>query len=146
MRSRSIRLYLILLLILAVFSGLTCVEGLSEEEIRIDLANAFELVAGAEAAGADVSDLVLKLDEAARIASGGSDADLQQAEQLIGYVESNILEAQLGGEERIRTRYIVTIIVLISVASIAAAVWLRGSGWFWRLWLRVYGRWRVEKL
>lgn len=140
------RLYFIVLLLLMMLPGFTCVNCLSEDEIRVDLAKAYELVAGAEAAGADVTDLVSKLDEAAQVSLDGSESDLQRAEQLIVSVESTVLEVQLSGEERIRTRLIVTTIVLISIASIAAAVWLRGSGWFWRLWLRVYGGWSVEKL
>jgi hypothetical protein len=103
-------------------------------------------VAGAEAAGGNVTGLVWRLNEAARLIDFGGVDDVSKAEGIIGEVVSAAPLVQSSGAERITNRYLVTGVVLVVLAAAGVAVWFRGSRWVWGAWLRARGGWRVERV
>lgn len=116
------------------------------DEARIDLASAYSAVSRAEAAGGNVTGLVLRLNEAARLIDSGGVDDVSRAEGIIGEVVAAAPQVQSAGAERITNRYIVTGVALVVLAAAGVAVWFRGSRWVWGAWLRARGGWRVERV
>jgi hypothetical protein len=146
MKSFYTRLQLMsLFLLVLLMSSYGSVRGLTEEDVRGDLVKAYDAVSRAEVAGADVHVLILMLDEAARMIPGASGSVLEQADQIISSVQTQAPVAQIQGEQRLTNRFIFVALALIILSVLAVAVWFKGSGWFWGLWLKSHSGWRVEK-
>ena len=116
------------------------------DDARADLAGAYVVVSRAETAGGNVTGLVLRLNEAARLIDSGGVDNVSKAGGIIGEVVSAAPLVQSSGVERITNRYIVTGVVLVVLVAAGVAVWFRGSRWVWGAWLRARGGWRVERV
>jgi len=122
------------------------VNAVTVDEAHSRLAQAYEAVAAAEAAGGNVTVLAWRLNEAASLIDAGGDVKLDDAVVIIDEVMATAPSVQAAGEERITTRYIVTGVVLVLLAAAGVLVWFRGSRWYWSAWLRARRGWRVERV
>jgi len=122
------------------------VNAVTVDEAHSRLAQAYEAVAAAEAAGGNVTVLAWRLNEAASLIDAGGDVKLDDAVVIIDEVMATAPSVQAAGEERITTRYIVTGVVLVLLGAAGVLVWFRGSRWYWSAWLRARRGWRVERV
>lgn len=138
------RLSALLMIVLILTNTAQCL-ALTEEGIRGDLAEAYEAVYRAEAAGGDIHELIPKLDEAARLIQGASPASMEQAKTLIDQVKTQVPQIQTQGEQTRTNRLYLTAAALIIIGSLIIIIWRRGSHWFFNSWLKTHKGWVVEK-
>jgi len=122
------------------------VGAVTVEEARTNLARAYVVVSGAEAAGGNVTALAWRLNEAAALINAGGGDNLAKADGVINEVLAAAPQVQSAGAERITNRYIATGVVLVVLVVVGVAVWLRGSRWYWGAWVRAKRGWRVERV
>lgn len=107
---------------------------------QVDLvADAFSAVKAAEDAGADVSLLVEKLNEAlVLVESGDSAGDI---------LRSIIVDARAARSAAVTQGNVDAGVAIVKVGVLvgaAAFVWLRGDSYFWRLWRRTKEGYMVD--
>lgn len=131
-----------LLPILLVFTLL--IPSASAQVLETERITAFQAIISAEDAGADVSSLVSKYDEALRLIDTG---DLENISTANLYFTQIISEAAILESEAIQQGNIDAAIAIGKVVVLVAAavvVWMRGDQWFWRLWRRTRRGYMVE--
>jgi hypothetical protein len=133
------------LLLIVVLSSVPSVAALTEDDVRAELATAYEAVARAEAAGGYVAGMASQLDDVARKLPGASPDSLAMYKSMVDSVLAEASSSEVQGSQRITNRLIVVGVVLVVIAALGVAVWTRGSKWFWGAWLRSHGGWRIER-
>jgi len=139
------QLLLILLLLITTHSGTPFSYGqIREDELRSDLAAAFEIVSRAEHGGAQVKDLVEELNIALVLIESGRTADLHIAETKIDAIIASASTLETTATtiilfQRLKTAFILGL--LIASAIIAKRY---GPKVFWTMWLRVMRGWTVH--
>jgi hypothetical protein len=92
---------------------------------------AFTAIKAAEEAGADVSELVLSLNEALALIESGDSAN-----GLLGDIIADADSARVTAVNQGNIAGGVAILKVVVLVGVAAFVWLRGDEYFWRLWRR----------
>jgi len=123
-------------LLLAV--ALAVAAGAAQAEGGLDglAAEVFTAITEAEEAGGDVSELVEGLDRALALMRSGDPADEYAAEGLLNDLLVEAEAVRAAGARRETYEAAVAVAKTVVLLGAAAAVWLRGDGWFWRLWRR----------
>jgi hypothetical protein len=128
-----------------VLSRIHPIAALTEEDVRAELATAYEAVARAEAAGGFVAGMVSQLDDVARKLPGASPDSLVVYKSMVDAVLSEAPGVEAQGRQRITNRFIVVGVALAIIVALGVTVWTCGSLWFWEAWLRSHDGWRVER-
>jgi len=115
-----------------------------EDELRSDIAAAFEIVTKAERGGVDVETLVEDLNAALRLIEDGRAANLDLAETKIAAIIASAptLAGKISSITMFRWLKTVFIITLLAAAIITAKRY--GPKAFWTLWLRAMRDWTVH--
>jgi len=133
------------LLLIVVLSSIHPVAALTEDDVRAELATAYEAIAKAEAAGGSVAGLATQLDNVARKLPGAPPDLLVTDKSILDAVLAEASSAEAQGKQRTTNRLIVVGAALAVIAALGVVVWMSGSKWFWGAWLRAHNGWRVER-
>jgi hypothetical protein len=139
---KPISLILIFVLLATI---VTPVKGVSLDVVRSELVRAFVEVQKAEQDGADVSLLAPKLEAAAVLLNEGGEDNISRALALILEVRIAVPTAVTLGNQYAYNRSIITIISVATLGILGALILVYGSKFYWGLWLRIRGGWRVER-
>jgi hypothetical protein len=133
-------------LLVLVLLSVPSAGALTEDDVRDDLARAYESVVRAEAAGGYVAGMVSQLDDVARKLPDATPASLEAYNTMIDAVMVEAASAEVAGRQSgtIRLYEVVTVVMIIVVLGVL--FWSRGSRWFWGAWLQAHRGWKVERI
>jgi hypothetical protein len=134
----------LILLIVLLTTVITSVKSLSTDETRSELLSGFILVRMAERQGGNVVQLIHKLNTAALLLDAGSEENVTRARTLISEVKAEIPSIVSVGSQNAFNRFIVAVISVAALGILGIIVYVYGSKFYWGLWLRTHGNWRVE--
>jgi hypothetical protein len=134
----------LILLIILLATAITPVKSLSTDEIRSELESSFILVRMAEQQGGNVIQLVHNLNTAALLLDSGSEENVTQARVLISEVKAEIPSIVTTGNQNASNSITVAAISVAVLGILGILVYVYGSKFYWGLWLRTHGNWRVE--
>ena len=121
---------------------------IENEEAKGKIIQAFKAVADAEEKGGDVSPLVIELNSAidlAQEAESANDEDLMK--KALSRLDEVIEKAPKVGEQGLAAaqwRQITSAVALCIEASTALIAYVYAPQAFWRIWIRVKGKWNVK--
>lgn len=134
---------LLLAFLLASHMRVPLVQGqVADEEVRINLVEAYEAVAEAEEAGGEVSGLLERLNDALGLMEQGR---FGEADIIVAEVLSRAPLVESTGAQGERYRLAVGVGTAVALVSLAAVSWLFGSRFIWRVWLRSRRGWVVRR-
>ncbi|MCW3989026.1 MAG: hypothetical protein NWE88_02995 [Candidatus Bathyarchaeota archaeon] len=137
--------FLILIILTAALNTPPTTHGQNrEDELRSDIAAAFEIVTKAERGGVDVETLVEDLNAALRIIEDGRATNLDLAETKIDAIIASAptLAGKIASIAMFRWLKTVFTITLLSATAIIAKRY--GPKAFWTLWLKAMRDWTVH--
>jgi len=137
--------FLILIILTAALNTPPMTHGQNrEDELRSDIAAAFEIVSKAERGGVDIENLVEELNDALGLIEDGRVPRLDLAETKIDAIITSapILDGKIASITMLRWLKTVFIITLLAASAIIAKRY--GPKAFWTLWLRAMRDWTVH--
>jgi len=105
----------------------------------------FNEISEAEASGAEVSQLVVELNQIILLVNRGTETDLNEANTRLGQLSEAALDATVTGSRTTQNELISTVIIGVTSIITSILAWIYTPRIFWALWLRVKGDWTVEK-
>lgn len=136
---------MVLYALLILLALLPTASALEQEELRAVAVEVFRAISEAERAGGDVSELVLRLNEAIRLIDSEKEVDLAQAKVLLEQVRAQTSLVQAAGVQQTTKSYLDIGATLVVLGVVGVLVWVYGSQVFLRLWVRRRVGWRVER-
>jgi len=138
-------LFIAFLLTCLQSSTLLPVQAQTVEEITAEILVVFNEISEAEASGAEVSQLVVELNQIILLVNRGTETDLNEANTRLGQLSEAALDATVTGSRTTQNELISTVIIGVTSIITSILAWIYTPRIFWALWLRVKGDWTVEK-
>ena len=138
-------LFIALLLTCLQSSTLLPVQAQTVEETTAEILVVFNEISEAEASGAEVSQLVVELNQIILLVNRGTETDLNEANTRLNQLSQAALDATVTGSRTTQNELITTVIIGVTSIITSILAWIYTPRIFWALWLRVKGDWTVEK-
>ena len=138
-------LFIALLLTCLPSSTLLPVQAQTVEETTAEILVVFNEISEAEASGAEVSQLVVELNQIILLVNRGTETDLNEANTRLNQLSQAALDATVTGSRTTQNELITTVIIGVTSIITSILAWIYTPRIFWALWLRVKGDWTVEK-
>ena len=138
-------LFIALLLTCLQSSTILPVQAQTVEEITEEILVVFNEISEAEATGAEVSQLVVELNQIILLVNRGTETDLNEANTRLNQLSQAALDATVTGSRTTQNELITTVIIGVTSIITSILAWIYTPRIFWALWLRVKGDWTVEK-
>jgi len=138
-------LFIAFLLTCLQSSTLLPVQAQTVEEITAEILVVFNEISEAEASGAEVSQLVVELNQIILLVNRGTETDLNEANTRLNQLSQAALDATVTGSRTTQNELISTVIIGVTSIITSILAWIYTPRIFWALWLRVKGDWTVEK-
>ncbi len=123
---------ILLLLVSMVVTPVVC----AQVDLDTLSGQAFTAIVAAEDAGGEVDELLVRLNTALDLIGEGSDENLTSARSILDELLVDVEAIRVAGVQEGNWNAGVAIVKVVVLVSLAAAVWLRGDEYFWRLWRR----------
>ena len=130
--------------ILVIMGGSVLAFAQVNDSLKVRIGNAYLAIEDASSEGGDVSHLVESLNF---ILEDVNDGDFDSTE-VMSFLDSIILNAELIEQEGVQTYNVkLTIITLnsIIVMGLCFVTWRFFPSYYWRLWLKSRGNWRIKE-
>ena len=121
------------------------VEAISSEDVRTELEIAFLETHRAEQNGGNVTKVAWELNTVAKLLDAGGEENITLASNMIAEVRSSIPSLVIEANQYSSRRSMFTVGFLIVLVVVGVLVWVYGSKFYWGLWLRARGNWKVER-
>ena len=138
-------IFIALLLTCLPSSTLLPVQAQTVEETTAEILVVFNEISEAEASGAEVSQLVVELNQIILLVNRGTETDLNEANTRLNQLSQAALDATVTGGRTTQNELITTVIIGVTSIITSILAWIYTPRIFWALWLRVKGDWTVEK-
>jgi hypothetical protein len=132
-------------LIVLIAATIAPVESLNKNDVKLELENTFILIQKVEQNGGEVNHLVAKLNTAVVLLDLGSEANVTRASSIISEVVASIPPISTTANQLASMSLINTVVSLVILGILGLLVWVYGSRFYWGLWLRIHGDWKVER-
>lgn len=138
-------LFIGLLLTYLLRSSILPVQAQTIEETTSEILVVFNEISEAEASGAEVSQLVVELNQIILLVNRGTETDLNEANTRLNQLSQAALDATVTGNRATQNELVTTIMVGVAAIITSIFAWIYTPRIFWAFWLRVKGDWTVEK-
>lgn len=138
-------LFIGLLLTYLLRSSILPVQAQTIEETTSEILVVFNEISEAEASGAEVSQLVVELNQIILLVNRGTETDLNEANTRLDQLSQAALDATVTGNRATQNELVTTIMVGVAAIITSIFAWIYTPRIFWAFWLRVKGDWTVEK-
>jgi len=135
---------MLLALMLSILLSPPGVYAITIEEVQGSFKDAYILVVNAERSGAEVSNLINKLNQAADLIRVGDEVSLSKAINILNEVNSEAKISETNGIQLVNFYYYQVGISIFLFSAAGILVYLYGSRVFWLLWFRSKRKWRAE--
>jgi len=112
------------------------VVSIAYSQVTDDSIEAFKAILAAENAGADVSGLVSRFNEALGLAQEGNSESLLEAQEIFDEIMAQAADLQGEAARQGNLNAAIAVVKVVVLIVVAGVVWVKGDEWFWRLWLR----------
>ena len=112
------------------------VMSIAYSQVMDESIEAFKAILAAENAGADVSGLVSRFNQALSLAQKGNSESLLEAQEIFDEIMAQAADLQGEAARQGNLNSAIAVVKVVVLLVVAGVVWVKGDEWFWRLWLQ----------